>query len=200
MKKWLARKILQLWGWRIEGEAPEPRRFVMIAAPHTSNWDFPLMLLFASAFEIKIRWLGKNSLFNPPFGWFMRLLGGIAVVRHENQNVVSAMASTFEGKDSLVVVVPTEGTRAYADYWKSGFYHIAEQAGVAIVPSYLDYSQKRGGFGPPILPQGDVRADMAKLREFYAPMGGKFPEQSGPVRLKEEESAEKEPRKDMQQD
>lgn len=186
MKRWLARTTLQIFGWRIEGGRPPHDQYVMIAAPHTSNWDFPLLILFAAAFNIKIRWLAKHSLFKPPMGWLMRLLGGVPVVRSENQNIVAAMAETFSEQDQLVVVVPTEGTRSYTEYWKSGFYHIAQQADVAIVPSYLDFSQKRGGFGPAIIPKGDIVADMDTLRAFYAPMGGKFPEQSGPIRLKEE--------------
>lgn len=186
MKKWLARKTLQLFGWRVEGIRPVHDRFVMIAAPHTSNWDLPLLILFAASFDIKVRWLAKKSLFNPPLGWVLRLLGGIPVIRHKNQNVVNAMAATFTEQDRLVIAVPTEGTRSRTEYWKSGFYHIAQTAGVPIVPSYLDYSQKRGGFGPAIIPKGDIAGDMDMLREFYAPMGGLFPEQSGPIRLKEE--------------
>ena len=130
MKKWIARWFLRLGGWQIEGERPEYKRFVLIAAPHTSNWDFPYMLACAALFDIKVRWLAKHSLFFPPVGWLMRALGGIPVVRHQNSNVVADMVTAFNSKDELALVVRTEGTRARTEYWKSGFYHIAR------VPAY----------------------------------------------------------------
>lgn len=188
MKKTLARATLKLLGWSMEGDRPEPSQFVLIAAPHTSNWDFPMLLLYAAAFDLKMSWLGKHSLFHPAIGWLMRALGGIPVTRHENRNLVDDMAATFTDRDELIIVVPAEGTRSRTKYWKSGFYHIAKTAGVPIIPSFLDYGKKRGGFGPPLIPGGDVAADMETLREFYAPMQGKFPDQFGPVRLRDESS------------
>jgi len=192
MKKWLARATLKCLGWKIEGERPPPRQYVLIAAPHTSNWDFPLMLLFAAAFDIKVRWLAKHSLFTPLTGWLMRALGGVPVVRHENHKLVDDMAEAFDGEEELVVVVPAEGTRSRTKYWKSGFYHIACKAGVPIAPSYLDYGKKRGGFGPPLIPSSDISSDMESLRAFYSPMKGKFPNQFGPVRLREESKTDAE--------
>lgn len=158
----------------------------MIAAPHTSNWDFPLLLLYAAAFDINMSWLGKHHLFKPPLGWFMRLVGGVPVYRHENRNLVEDMAATFQDHKDLAIVIPAEGTRRRSDYWKSGFYHVARSAGVPIVPSYLDYGQKRGGFGPALTPSGDVISDMDFFREFYTPMQGKLPDYFGPIRLREE--------------
>ena len=102
-------------------------------------------------------------------------------------DIVASMAEAFATNDQLILVVPTEGTRDRTDHWKSGFYHIARQAGVHIVPSYLDFGQKRGGFGPALLPTGDIGRDMQYFRDFYHGMEGKFPEQFGPVRLKEEQ-------------
>jgi 1-acyl-sn-glycerol-3-phosphate acyltransferase len=187
MKRGIARWLLRLGGWRVEGERPVHARYVLIAAPHTSNWDFPLMLLFAAAFDIKIAWLAKHNLFYPPVGWILRALGGIPIVRHKNSDVVASMVDTFSGRDELVLAVPTEGTRRRMEYWKSGFYHIARGAGVPIVPSYLDFGQRRGGFGPALEPSGDISADMQYFRAFYGDMTGKFPGQFGPVRLREEE-------------
>ncbi len=186
MKQALARRILAATGWSIEGVPPEQRRFVLIAAPHTSNWDFPLMLLYAAAFGIKVRWLAKDSLFWAPLGWLMRAMGGIPVVRNRNHNQVESMRRIFASQDELVLVIPTEGTRSYTPYWKSGFYRIAQAAGVPIVPSYLDYSKKRGGFGPAVMPSDSMTADMDIFRQFYAPMRGKFPRLFGPVRLVDE--------------
>jgi 1-acyl-sn-glycerol-3-phosphate acyltransferase len=186
VKQRLARWLLKVLGWRIEGSRPVTDRYVLIAAPHTSNWDLPLMLAFGAAFDMKIRWMAKHNLFHPPLGWLMRSLGGMPIFRHETRNVVDEMADAFDTNDQLILVVPTEGTRERTEYWKSGFYHIARKAGVPIVPSYLDFGEKRGGFGPALQPTGDVGSDMQYFRDFYRDMTGKFPQKFGPVRLKEE--------------
>ena len=186
MWKRLALWYLRVSGWKIEGEVPEEKRFVLIAAPHTSNWDLPLLLAFAAVFDLKISWLGKHSLFAPPLGTIMRALGGIPIVRHKNSNVVDAMVTEFKKRSELVLVVPTEGTRARVDFWKSGFYHIAKGADVPIVPSYLDYGNKRGGFGAAIRPSGNMKHDMQYFRELYADKLGLYPDLFGPVRLREE--------------
>lgn len=188
MKKRLARWLLRLTGWQLSGARPQYDHYVLIAAPHTSNWDFPLMLMFAAAFDIKVTWMAKHSLFVPPMGWIMRAMGGMPIIRNKNQNVVSAMVAAFDTVSHLVLVVPTEGTREKSDYWKSGFYHIARQAGVPIVPSFLDYGGKRGGFGPALCVTDNMHNDMQYFRDFYVGMVGKFPEQFGPVRLREEDS------------
>ncbi|RLQ22427.1 acyltransferase [Seongchinamella sediminis] len=188
MKQSLARTLLGWLGWTLEGAKPDCPQYVLIAAPHTSNWDFPLMLLFAAAFDMKVTWMAKHSLFWPPLGWFMRALGGMPVRRHRNMRTVDAMIDAFSQRAELVLVVPAEGTRARAEYWKSGFYHIARQAGVPVVPSFLDFGRKRGGFGPPLETTGDVVADMDYLRGFYRGMEGKFPQQFGPIRLREEDT------------
>jgi len=187
MKKWIARCFLRLNGWTIEGQRPQHTRFVLIAAPHTSNWDFAYLLAFASVYDLKLNWLAKHSLFFPPLGWFMRAMGGIPVVRHNNHNVVADMVKAFENNTSLALAIPTEGTRARVEYWKSGFYHIASQANVPIIPSYLDYGQKRGGFGSALVPTGNVKNDMEYFRQFYSDYTGKFPENFGPIRLREED-------------
>lgn len=187
MKKRLASGLLRLLGWRLVGARPQLDRYVLIAAPHTSNWDFPLMLLFAAAFDIKITWMGKHSLFRPPMGAVMRALGGMPIERHKSKNVVDSIVEAFHSARELVLVVPTEGTRARVEYWKSGFYHIARQAGVPIVPSLLDFGKKQGGFGPPLELSGDIRQDMQFFRDFYAGAKGLYPERFGPIRLKEED-------------
>ena len=186
MKQTLARWLLQLFGWRLEGARPLQARCVLIAAPHTSNWDLPLMLAFGAAFDMKITWMAKHSLFVPPLGWLMHALGGTPIHRHENRNVVDGMADILANARQMILVVPTEGTRERTEYWKSGFYHIARKAGVPIVPSFLDFGQKRGGFGPALEPTGDLKSDMQYFRDFYHGMQGKFPGQFGPVQLKEE--------------
>jgi 1-acyl-sn-glycerol-3-phosphate acyltransferase len=189
LSAWFARALLKALGWKIEGQKPLHRKYVLIAAPHTSNWDFPMMILFAWAFGISINWMGKKSLFHGPLGWIMRGLGGIPVQRRQASNLVAELVTAFDERDTLVLAVPTEGTRARAEYWKSGFYHIARGAEVPIVPSYLDYGRKRGGFGPALPVSGDICRDMDLLRGFYKPMKGRYPENFSPVRLKEERLA-----------
>lgn len=186
MKRLLARMFLKLTGWTAHGGRPIPRRYVLIAAPHTSNWDLPYLLAFAWLYGVRISWMGKQQLFTPPIGWLMRALGGIPVLRHKSSNMVSQMAEIIEEAKSICLVVPAEGTRSYVPYWKSGFYHIARTANVPIVLSYLDYSRRVGGFGPAIEPTGDIRNDMEEIRNFYSDKQGKFPELFGDVRLKEE--------------
>jgi 1-acyl-sn-glycerol-3-phosphate acyltransferase len=186
MIKLLARGFLRLTGWSAEGEKPRERRFVLIAAPHTSNWDLPYLLALAAIFDVKVSWMGKHALFRPPLGWLMRRVGGIPIVRHRRGNMVSQMKRVFEESESLALVVPAEGTRGYVAHWKSGFYHIARSANVPIVLGYLDYGRRRGGFGPALYPTGDIPADMDEIRGFYADKIGKYPDQFGEVRLKEE--------------
>jgi 1-acyl-sn-glycerol-3-phosphate acyltransferase len=160
---------------------------VLIAAPHTSNWDLAYLLALAAVFDVRVSWMGKHSLFRPPLGLLMRRLGGIPVERHRRGDLVAQAARSLVEADALALVVPAEGTRGYVPHWKSGFYHIARTAGVPIVLGYLDYARRRGGFGPALVPSGDVRRDMDEIREFYADKVGKYPDQFGAVRLKEED-------------
>lgn len=186
MIKWIARSFLRLTGWEAEGVRPTAKRFVVIAAPHTSNWDLAYLLAFAVIFDVKVSWMGKHALFAFPLGLLMRRLGGVPIDRRRRGNMVSQMVERFEGSESLALVVPVEGTRAYVPHWRSGFYHIACEAQVPIVPTFLDYERRVGGFGPELLPTGSLRDDMDDLRDFYADKRGKYPELFGEVRLKEE--------------
>ena len=184
---WLGRLYLGFFGWRVEGSLPPTARVVLIAHPHTSNWDLPFMLACAYVLGLRPKWLGKRELFRWPFGWFMRWLGGIPVDRRKSHGLVAQAADKFQSRDPLVMVVPPSGTRRRAERWKSGFYHIARSAGVPIACGFLDYARKRGGIGPLISPTGDVRQDMDRFRAFYAGITGKFPAQATPVRLLEED-------------
>lgn len=186
VRRWLARLFLSATGWQPEGERPAPARYVLIAAPHTTNWDFPYLLAFAEHFGLTISWLGKASLFRGPLGPLMRALGGIPIERSRSENRVAEMAQAFSDRAALGLVVPAEATRGRAEYWKSGFYYIAMAAEVPVVMSYLDYTRKRGGFGPAFMPSGDIARDMDAVRAFYADKQGKYPEAFGPVRLREE--------------
>jgi 1-acyl-sn-glycerol-3-phosphate acyltransferase len=186
VKKLIAQAFLWLLGWKPEGRRPSARKFVLIAAPHTSNWDLPIMLSLAWVFDVKVSWMGKHTLFAWPYGWLMRFLGGIPIRRDRSENRVQQMARAFEEAESLALVVPVEGTRGYVPHWKSGFYHIAVSAKAPIVMGYLDFARKRGGFGPEFVPTGERTHDMDEIRSFYSDKTGKYPDQFGEVRLKEE--------------
>lgn len=175
----VSRGVLRLLGWRVEGElSPRAARCVVIAAPHTSNWDFPFTLLAAFALGMHIRWLGKASLFRAPFGGVMRWLGGIAVYRERANNLVGASVIALKtAPGPLQLVVAPEGTRSRAAQWKTGFHHIARGAGLPIQLSYLDWGERRCGLGPLVEPGEDVEADVANIRAFYAPFRGRNEDQ-----------------------
>lgn len=168
---------MKLMGWQFAGEFPANRKFVIIGAPHTSNWDMPHLLAIASQMGIKVHWLGKKQIFKWPFAGLMKKLGGIPIDRSGKHNVVDQTAAAFGRRDEFYLVVPPEGTRGKVKYWKTGFYHIAHQAGVPIVLGFMDYSTKTGGVGPAIMTSGDYDADMIVIREFYAGVKGKYPDQ-----------------------
>ena len=167
--------FLRLTGWKVEGaRPPAAAKSVLIAAPHTSNWDLPYTLMVAFALRLQIYWMGKSSIFSFPFGPLMRWLGGIAVNRSQASNLVDSCAQALvQAEGSVHLVVPPEGTRSKTRYWKTGFYYIALQAQVPIVMAYMDYHDKRSGLGPVFVPTGDVDADMAAIKAFYAPFKGK---------------------------
>jgi 1-acyl-sn-glycerol-3-phosphate acyltransferase len=188
VRKRIARAFLRVTGWRPEGERPTAPRFVLIAAPHTSNWDLAYLLALAEIYDLQISWMGKHQIFRWPFGGLFQALGGIPIRRHERADRVSAMAKEFAERERFALVVPSEATRGWAPYWKSGFYHIARRANVPIVMGFLDYARRRGGFGPAIAATGDIAKDMQQIRAFYADKVGKYPEKFGPVKLREEET------------
>lgn len=178
--------MLKAGGWRIEGDIPATGAYVLIAAPHTSNWDFIWTMSIAIVLRVRLNWMGKHTLFKPLIGPLFKRWGGIPIRRHESANRVELMAEALRSAESMVLLVPAEGTRSYAEFWKSGFYRIASAAGVPIVLGFLDYEGHRGGFGPTVVPSADVRQDMQLIRDFYSGCAGKYPEKAGPVRLKEE--------------
>jgi 1-acyl-sn-glycerol-3-phosphate acyltransferase len=178
--------FLRIAGWEAEGSRPESQRFVLIAAPHTSNWDLAFLLALAQIYGIRVSWMGKHTLFRGPMGGLMRRLGGIPVRRDRSSDLVAQMASAIQQSDAIALTVPVEGTRGYTPHWKSGFYHIARSARVPVVMGFLDYERRRGGFGPELLLTEDIRTDMDKIRAFYRDKRGRYPEKAGEIRLKEE--------------
>jgi 1-acyl-sn-glycerol-3-phosphate acyltransferase len=177
--RWLSVTYLQLAGWKVLGSLPpECCKSVFIAAPHTSNWDLPYTLMVAFSLRLNIYWMGKEAIFRPPFRGVMMWLGGIPVDRARANNLVAASADAIKtATGPLQLVVPPEGTRQKARYWKTGFYFIALGAQVPIVMSYMDYERKISGLGPTFMPTGDLEADMVAIKAFYAPFKGKNPDQ-----------------------
>lgn len=185
----LARWLLRAFGWRSVGEAPDSAHAVVIAAPHTSNWDLALMLGFGAAYGVRVSWLGKHTLFRGPHGRVLRALGGIPVDRGRPEQVVETVAAEFAQRPGLWLAVAPEGTRGHREHWKSGFHRIARRAGVPIVPSFLDYGTRTAGFAEAFVPGDSLHEDMERLRAVYAGKVGRHPERTGPVRLREEGGA-----------
>lgn len=164
----LAIVALKLVGWRARGEEIPHQRFVLIGAPHTSNWDFPLMLLVVLKLRLRVYWMGKHTLFPYGLGWLMKWLGGIPINRSASHNVVNETVRQYRENDELVVLIPPEGTRSRVERWKTGFYHIANNAGVPILLGYVDAANKEAGFADFFTPTGDIEKDMRDIRAFYA--------------------------------
>lgn len=183
---WLGRTWMNIFGWKVENRLPPGAKFVLIGAPHTSNWDFIFMVAAANVMGVKVSWMGKHTLFKPPFGALFRRLGGIPINRQAAHGVVSQMAERFEQSDELLLAVAPSGTRKRVDHWKSGFYRIALQAGVPLACGYLDYAGRRAGIGLVFTPSGDVKTDMDRIRNFYKDMHGRHPRLESTVRLRDE--------------
>jgi 1-acyl-sn-glycerol-3-phosphate acyltransferase len=162
-------------GWRVEGTAPFPRRFVVIAAPHTSNWDFLHFLGAADGLNLDLSFMGKKSLFRWPFARAMRDMGGVPVDRSSAQNYVQQMIEEFGKRAEFMLTIAPEGTRKKVQLWKTGFYHIAIGAKVPIVCGMMDYKRKVVGLGPTIWPTGDYEKDMIAVSHYYSSCTPKYP-------------------------
>jgi len=176
--------------WRLVSEPAPDRPTVLVGAPHTSNWDFALMLGIAWRLGIDVRWLGKKSLFAGWRGPIMRALGGIPVDRSDPGRVVGEVVDRVHSGEVFGLVVTPDGTRGANEYWKSGFYRIARETGMPVTLGYVDRTTMTTGLGPTIELTGDVPADMDRIRAFYADKQAKFPAQVTPVRLREEEETD----------
>ena len=187
MLRRIARAVVRLIGWKIDGELPPHRKMVIVGASHTSNWDFPLAMIFAPALGVRIRYLGKHTLFRKPFGWLFRWLGGIPVDRRKAAGVIEQSVAAFEAAEDLVLVVAPEGTRGKRDHWKAGFYRIALGAGVPIALVGIDGKNRTLRIGPDFVPTGRVREDMDRIRSFFEGCRGLRPDRAGQIRLRDEE-------------
>ena len=182
-----ARIYFVIFRWKVVDHVPKEEKMVIIACPHTSNWDMPFMVAAAGILRTKISWLGKHSLFKFPYGWFMRFTGGIAVDRRAPQGLVATAVDIIRSNEKIMLAVPASGTRSKKEYWKSGFYHIAKEANVPIVCGYINYGKKECGLGLSFIPTGDIKADMDRIRDFYKDIRGKYPEKRSRIRLRVED-------------
>lgn len=176
--KFLSKVILKAFGWRVAGHIPaDLKKSIMIAAPHTSNWD----LLFARCafyiMDVDLRYTIKKEAMIGPLGWILKNLGALPVDRSKNNSLVSAMIDILNNADEMVIMITPEGTRKYQPRWRKGFYHAAMGAGVPIILGYLDYPNKEAGVGPIFYPTGDVEGDIEKIKDFYRTKKGKYPDQ-----------------------
>ena len=170
--------ILKSLGWTIETDYPGVDKYVLVAAPHTSNWDFPLGLAGSWALDLDALWIGKHTLFRKPYGWFFRALGGTPVDRRQATDLIQQMTDLFNRSEKMILALAPEGTRSETDHWKSGFYYIARAAGVPIAMAYLDYGKKQLGIGGGFYPSEDIQDAFRRIREFYRDRKGKYPEKA----------------------
>lgn len=175
--------ILKIFGWKVNTTLPEHAdRCVMIASPHTSNWDFLFCLAAFRVLGIPFRFTVKDQMFKFPFGFFTKRLGGIAIDRRpkaqgeERLSTVEAMANLFKDHKRLVVLVTPEGTRSLRKEWKTGFYYVAKNAGVPVCLGYLDYKNKIAGVGKTVHPSNDIEKDMREIMAFYKDIPAKHQE------------------------
>jgi len=168
----------KLLGWKLKGEFPPLDQCVIIVVPHTHWLDFVLGLLVRKVLDQQINYIGKKSLFKGPFGWFFRWTGGAPVDRSKNSNTVDAVVDIFRERKVFRFALAPEGTRKKVENLKTGFYHIAQKAGVPIVMAAFDFGRKEVKLAKPFSPTGDMAADFQKIHTFYQGVRGRVPENS----------------------
>lgn len=179
MRSRLSAWILKLLGFSILGKYPyELKKVVLIAAPHTSYWDFPVGILIRSAEKIDVKYVGKASLFKPPLGWIMKALGGVPVDRSKRNNFVDSVIDEFDKKEEFAVLFAPEGTRKKVDKLKTGFYFIAKGAGVPILPIVFDFGNKEIRWLDPVYPTDNVEEDIKKIESLFQGVQGFNPKNS----------------------
>ncbi len=164
--------LLGLFGWRVEGQLPDIPKFIVIGAPHTSNWDFVLFLALAFSLKANPKYMGKAELFRWPLGGFFRWCGGIPVDRSKSTGLVEQTVDAINRADRFILVITPEGTRKEVSSWKSGFYHIARQAGIPLALGFIDRRRKAIGIGPTFVPGDDMDADMKEIQSYYSGIVG----------------------------
>ncbi len=188
MLKLLSKIILKLIGWHVDATLPEEKKFVVIGAPHTTNWDLPIGLLSFWSISIHLTWVAKKQLFVGPLDYIFRAMGGIPVDRSVHTGFIEQIAHQFNSRDEMVFGITPEGTRSKTEYWKTGFYYIALEAGVPVCLAYVDFPSRTFGFGEMLYPSGDIKKDFEKIKLFYENKVGKKPENQGPVKMRDKVS------------
>ena len=177
MYKLFAKLFFAAKGWKIQGSIPpEIKKCVLVAAPHTSNWDFLYGSCAWILFGLKVKYLIKKEWFRFPFTGLMKSLGGIPVDRNKHTNLIDAMVALVNSRDKIIVLMTPEGTRKKVDHWKQGFYHLALKANIPIVLGRLDYGTKIAFIGQSFMPTGNIEKDFEIIREFYKGVVGRVPE------------------------
>lgn len=171
----MSRMLLLCLGWQSQGNLDHLKKCVIVAAPHTSNWDLFYALLIAFDLKAGIHWMGKTAIFKKPFGAVMQWLGGLPIDRARSGNVVAQSIEMFKRNDRLFLTIAPAGTRSRVTHWKTGFYHIAKGANVPMAMGFLDYRRKHGGIGPILRATGELEDDMKTISAFYATVIGKYP-------------------------
>jgi 1-acyl-sn-glycerol-3-phosphate acyltransferase len=187
MRSRLAGLVLRLIGWTAVGDVP--RTGILVGAPHTSNWDFVMMLLVMWRGGVTPRVLIKKELFRGPLGWLLLRLGGIPIDRDNPGEVVRGLVREARSGEPFLLILAAEGTRTKGGYWKSGFWRIARSAGLPIALAFIDGPSRTAGFGPTMRATADVVADMDAVRAFYRDKRGIHPERRTEPRLREEDQA-----------
>lgn len=172
ISRFLCGSYLKLSGWQMAGAWPDIPKAVLLAAPHTSNWDGFNMVAAAGFFRIDLKWMGKKELTTGPLGWIARASGCVPVDREGGQDTVGQMTQAFADTDAMILAISPEGTRAKTPGWRSGFYHIAHQAGVPIIFSVLDYGTKTIRISGYIWPSGNYEEDLLIIRSHYTTARG----------------------------
>jgi 1-acyl-sn-glycerol-3-phosphate acyltransferase len=174
--RFVGRLSMAASGWKYDGNFPDEPKFIIAIVPHTSNIDFPVGLNVLLSMGLRLEFMGKKSLFWEPQGTILRWLGGVPIDRDAAGGSVGSAIEQFKQRDKFVLVITPEGTRGKVTKWKTGFYRIAEGAGIPIVPAGFDYRTKTIKIGPPLMPSGDMEADFALLRDFYTDIEARYPE------------------------
>jgi 1-acyl-sn-glycerol-3-phosphate acyltransferase len=166
---------LRIAGWRVEGVMPALSKFIIIGAPHTSNWDFMLFLAVGFILRARIRYLGKAELFRSPFGFFFYWCGGTPVDRKKSAGLVEQTVNAIKESQEFILAIAPEGTREKVRQWKSGFYHIAKGADIPIVPAYVDGKRKVVGIGETFTLAGDMETDINNIKAYFSKFQGIVP-------------------------
>ncbi len=182
--RWLAAVILRLAGWRSVYVPPPGPKSVLVVYPHTSNWDFPLGVLFSSKHRLDIKWAGKDSLFRWPLRRFFLWLGGVPINRRQASGMIGQLVDAFARNERFHICIAPEGTRAKTEYWKTGFYRLAQQVNVPLGLAFIDYANKRVGVDRWVTLSGNEDADLQMFREYYAEKTALYPEKAGDIRFK----------------